>query len=138
MDTHTFLSTLPGPARVHAVTIETPETELALAERYSFSDEDVQLAAADKTRDITASGKPFIRIFHPALASSISSRSPPGSMTSPIRTTPANGAKYHRKGGRSSVGKAETGRASAHAIVLCTFPHSNANQGRPQGQRPIY
>src|ERR671911_599234 len=37
METHTFLSALRGLLTVHPVTIETHETGLALAERYSFS-----------------------------------------------------------------------------------------------------
>lgn len=36
MDTYTFLSTLRGLLTVHPVTVETHETGLALAERYSF------------------------------------------------------------------------------------------------------
>jgi predicted nucleic acid-binding protein len=46
MDTHMFLSTLRGLLTVHPVTIETHETGLALAERYSFSIHDAMIAAA--------------------------------------------------------------------------------------------
>nr|WP_292508130.1 hypothetical protein [Mesorhizobium sp.] len=46
MDTYTFLSTLRGLLTVHPVTVETHETGLALAERYSFSIYDVMIAAA--------------------------------------------------------------------------------------------
>ncbi|RUV76436.1 MAG: PIN domain-containing protein [Mesorhizobium sp.] len=46
METHTFLSALRGLLTVHPVTIETHETGLALAERYSFSIYDAMIAAA--------------------------------------------------------------------------------------------
>ncbi|PAQ06479.1 PIN domain-containing protein [Mesorhizobium temperatum] len=46
METHTFLATLRGLLTVHPITIETHETALALAERYSFSIYDAMIAAA--------------------------------------------------------------------------------------------
>jgi predicted nucleic acid-binding protein len=46
METHTFLSALRGLLTVHPVTIETHETGLTLAERYSFSIYDAMIAAA--------------------------------------------------------------------------------------------
>jgi predicted nucleic acid-binding protein len=46
MDTYTFLSTLRGLLTVHPVTVETHETGLVLAERYSFSIYDAMIAAA--------------------------------------------------------------------------------------------
>ncbi|TIP29266.1 MAG: PIN domain-containing protein [Mesorhizobium sp.] len=46
METHTFLVTLRGLLTVHPITIETHETGLALAERYSFSIYDAMIAAA--------------------------------------------------------------------------------------------
>ncbi|MER8437612.1 PIN domain-containing protein [Mesorhizobium sp. M1312] len=46
METHMFLSTLRGLLTVHPVTIETHQTGLALAERYSFSIYDAMIAAA--------------------------------------------------------------------------------------------
>ncbi|MER8829030.1 PIN domain-containing protein [Mesorhizobium sp. M0938] len=46
IDTHMFLSTLRGLLTVHPLTVETHETGLALAERYSFSIYDAMIAAA--------------------------------------------------------------------------------------------
>lgn len=46
METHTFLATLRGLLTVHPITIETHETGLALAERYSFSIYEAMIAAA--------------------------------------------------------------------------------------------
>ncbi|MER8481285.1 PIN domain-containing protein [Mesorhizobium sp. M1322] len=46
METYAFLSTLRGLLTVHPITIETHETGLALAERYSFSIYDAMIAAA--------------------------------------------------------------------------------------------
>jgi predicted nucleic acid-binding protein len=45
-DTHTFLSMLRELLTVHPVTIETHQTGLALAERYSLSVYDAMIAAA--------------------------------------------------------------------------------------------
>ena len=45
-DTHTFLMTIRALVTVHPVTIETHETGLALAERYTLSIYDALIAAA--------------------------------------------------------------------------------------------
>jgi predicted nucleic acid-binding protein len=45
-DTHTFLTTIRALVTVHPVTIETHETGLALAERYTLSIYDALIAAA--------------------------------------------------------------------------------------------
>src|SRR5882724_6658701 len=45
-DTHSFLSMLRGLLTVHPVTLETHETGLVLAERYSLSIYDAMIAAA--------------------------------------------------------------------------------------------
>ncbi len=45
-DTHTFLSMLRGLLTVHPVTLETHETGLALAERYSLATYDAMIAAS--------------------------------------------------------------------------------------------
>jgi predicted nucleic acid-binding protein len=45
-DTHAFLSMIRGLLRVHAVTIETHETGLALAERHGFSTYDAVIVAS--------------------------------------------------------------------------------------------
>jgi predicted nucleic acid-binding protein len=45
-DTHAFLNLLRGLLTVHAVTVETHETGLKLAERYGFSTYDAMIAAS--------------------------------------------------------------------------------------------
>jgi len=45
-DTHIFLTALRGLLTVHPVTLETHETGLELAERYSFSTYDAMIAAS--------------------------------------------------------------------------------------------
>jgi predicted nucleic acid-binding protein len=45
-DTHAFLSMIRSLLQVHAVTIETHETGLALAERYGFSTYDAMIVAS--------------------------------------------------------------------------------------------
>jgi predicted nucleic acid-binding protein len=52
-DTHAFLSLLRGLLTIHAVTIETHETGLALAERYNLATFDAMIAASALHADCT-------------------------------------------------------------------------------------